>query len=81
MLSISVVVTWEVSCPNFNFSNTCQLVLHTWTTIITFLMVFLIQNSQNRDSKALQKKRREAWNVVFMFSYSIQQAGYVKVGR
>ncbi|MFS8137561.1 MAG: low affinity iron permease family protein [Thermomonas sp.] len=59
MLAIAVVVAWVVSGPIFKFSNTWQLVINTGTTIITFLMVFLIQNSQNRDSKALQIKLDE----------------------
>ncbi|MDI1253623.1 low affinity iron permease family protein [Thermomonas sp.] len=59
ILAITVVVLWVVSGPIFKFSNTWQLVINTGTTIITFLMVFLIQNSQNRDSKALQIKLDE----------------------
>ena len=59
MLAILVVVTWIVSGPIFAFSDTWQLVINTGTTIVTFLMVFLIQNSQNRDSKALQIKLDE----------------------
>lgn len=59
MLALFVVVTWVVSGPIFKFSNTWQLVINTGTTIVTFLMVFLIQNSQNRDSQALQIKLDE----------------------
>lgn len=59
IMAITVVVVWVVSGPIFKFSNTWQLVINTGTTIITFLMVFLIQNSQNRDSKALQIKLDE----------------------
>jgi low affinity Fe/Cu permease len=59
LLAIMVVVVWVVSGPIFAFSNTWQLVINTGTTIVTFLMVFLIQNSQNRDSKALQIKLDE----------------------
>jgi low affinity Fe/Cu permease len=59
MLAITVVVVWIVTGPIFAFSDTWQLVINTGTTIITFLMVFLIQNTQNRDSKALQIKLDE----------------------
>ena len=59
ILAMFVVVAWVVSGPIFKFSNTWQLVINTGTTIVTFLMVFLIQNSQNRDSKALQIKLDE----------------------
>lgn len=59
MLAIAVVLVWIVSGPVFGFSDTWQLVINTGTTIVTFLMVFLIQNSQNRDSKALQIKLDE----------------------
>lgn len=54
-----VVIIWAVSGPIFQFSDTWQLVINTGTTIVTFLMVFLIQNTQNRDSKALQLKLDE----------------------
>jgi len=54
-----VIVIWAVTGPLFKFSDTWQLVINTSTTIITFLMVFLIQNSQNRDSKALHLKLDE----------------------
>ena len=54
-----VVVIWGFSGPTFHFSNTWQLVINTGTTIITFLMVFLIQNTQNRDSRAVQIKLDE----------------------
>lgn len=56
---ISLVVVWAVSGPLFGFSDTWQLVINTSTTIITFLMVFLIQNTQNRDNAALQAKLDE----------------------
>ena len=49
MLAAAVVIVWAVSGPSFGFSDTWQLVINTGTTIVTFLMVFLIQNSQNRD--------------------------------
>jgi low affinity Fe/Cu permease len=55
----SIIVLWIVSGPVFAFSDTWQLVINTATTIVTFLMVFLIQNSQNRDSAAIQLKLDE----------------------
>ncbi|HUL08893.1 MAG TPA: low affinity iron permease family protein [Candidatus Acidoferrum sp.] len=51
-----VIIVWAVTGPLFGFSDTWQLVINTGTTIVTFLMVFLIQNTQNRDSRALQLK-------------------------
>ncbi len=54
-----LVVAWAVSGPVFHFSETWQLVINTGTTIITFLMVFLIQKAQNKDSKAIQLKLNE----------------------
>ncbi|MDB5472042.1 MAG: hypothetical protein JWR84_3602 [Caulobacter sp.] len=53
---VALVVAWAASGPVFGFSETWQLVINTGTTIITFLMVFLIQNTQNRDSEAVQAK-------------------------
>jgi len=58
-LALSVIIVWGVTGPLFNFSDTWQLVINTGTTIITFLMVFLIQNTQNRDTKAIQLKLDE----------------------
>jgi low affinity Fe/Cu permease len=55
-LAAAVIVVWLITGPLFGFSDTWQLVINTGTTIITFLMVFLIQNTQNRDSEALQIK-------------------------
>ncbi len=57
--AVAVIVLWAVSGPVFGYSDTWQLIINTSTTIITFLMVFLIQNSQNRDSVALQIKLDE----------------------
>jgi low affinity Fe/Cu permease len=54
-----IIILWAVLGPVFGFSDTWQLVINTSTTIITFLMVFLIQNTQNRDSEALQVKLDE----------------------
>ena len=54
-----VVLIWGITGPLFHFSNTWQLVINTGTTIVTFLMVFLIQNIQNRDSAAIQLKLNE----------------------
>lgn len=58
-LAVSVIVIWIVTGPIFAFSDTWQLVINTGTTIITFLMVFLIQNTQNRDTEAIQIKLDE----------------------
>ncbi len=58
-LAVLVVLAWVISGPMFGYSDTWQLVINTGTTIITFLMVFLIQNSQNRDSAAVQIKLDE----------------------
>lgn len=58
-LAVGVIVTWAATGPLFHFSDTWQLVINTSTTIITFLMVFLIQNTQNRDSEAVQVKLDE----------------------
>ena len=55
-LAVAVVVIWFATGPLFGFSDTWQLVINTGTTIVTFLMVFLIQNSQNRDSEAIHVK-------------------------
>ncbi|MFA6155694.1 low affinity iron permease family protein [Mesorhizobium sp.] len=58
-----IVIVWGVSGPLFGFSDTWQLVINTGTTIITFLMVFLIQNTQNRDGAAIQAKLDELIRV------------------
>jgi low affinity Fe/Cu permease len=58
-LALSVIMVWAVTGPLFGFSDTWQLVINTSTTIITFLMVFLIQNTQNRDTEAMQIKLDE----------------------
>ena len=59
MVAVAVIVVWALTGPLFGFSDTWQLVINTGTTIITFLMVFLIQNTQNRDTEALQVKLDE----------------------
>jgi low affinity Fe/Cu permease len=59
MLACAVVLAWIATGPLFDYSNTWQLVINTGTTIITFLMVFLIQRSQNKDSLAVQLKLNE----------------------
>jgi low affinity Fe/Cu permease len=58
-LAVAVIAVWIVTGPMFGFSDTWQLVINTGTTIITFLMVFLIQNTQNRDTEAIQVKLDE----------------------
>jgi low affinity Fe/Cu permease len=59
LIMLSAVLLWAISGPAFNYSDTWQLVINTSTTVITFLMVFLIQNSQNRDGLAIQAKLDE----------------------
>ena len=59
LCAFCIVLAWAVTGPFFNFSETWQLVINTGTTIITFLMVFLIQNTQNRDTQAIQVKLDE----------------------
>ena len=58
-LAITVIVVWIVTGPIFNYSDTWQLIINTGTTIVTFLMVFLIQNTQNRDMMTMQLKLSE----------------------
>jgi low affinity Fe/Cu permease len=64
MISFIVIVAWALSGPYFQFSDTWQLVINTSTTIVTFLMVFLIQNQQNRDAKAIHLKLDELIRAV-----------------
>ena len=64
VLAVLVIVIWAVSGPIFGFSDTWQLVINTGTTIVTFLMVFLIQNTQNRDAQALHLKLDELIRAV-----------------
>jgi low affinity Fe/Cu permease len=63
VLAIAVVVLWAVSGPVFDWSDTWQLVINTGTTIVTFLMVFVIQNTQSRDTQAMQLKLDELIRV------------------
>lgn len=58
-LALVVIIVWAITGPFFGFSDTWQLIINTGTTIVTFLMVFLIQNTQNRDAKALHLKLDE----------------------
>ena len=57
--ALAIILVWGLSGPMFHFSDTWQLVINTGTTIVTFLMVFLIQNTQNRDAKAIHLKLDE----------------------
>jgi low affinity Fe/Cu permease len=59
VLAVASVVIWLLTGPIFHYSDTWQLVMNSWTNVVCFLMVFLIQNSQNRDSAALQVKLDE----------------------
>jgi low affinity Fe/Cu permease len=59
IIAVAIIVIWAITGPIFHFSDTWQLVINTSTTIVTFLMVFLIQNTQNRDTEALQIKLDE----------------------
>src|SRR6187431_2597877 len=58
-LAVAIIVVWALTGPLFRFSDTWQLVINTGTTIVTFLMVFLIQSTQNRDTEAIQVKLDE----------------------
>ncbi len=64
MVAVSIILVWALCGPPFHYSDTWQLVVNTSTTIITFLMVFLIQNSQNRDGAAMQAKLDELLRAV-----------------
>ena len=58
-IALFIIVSWAVTGPIFDFSDTWQLIINTGTTIVTFLMVFVIQNTQNRDGRAMQLKLDE----------------------
>ncbi len=64
IVALLVIFVWAVTGPAFGYSDTWQLVINTGTTIVTFLMVFLIQNSQNRDAAAMQAKLDELLRAV-----------------
>jgi low affinity Fe/Cu permease len=64
LAAIGVIVVWGVTGPIFHYSDTWQLVINTGTTIVTFLMVFLIQNTQNRDARAIHLKLNELIHAV-----------------
>jgi low affinity Fe/Cu permease len=64
IIALSIIVVWAITGPLFGFSDTWQLIINTGTTIITFLMVFLIQSTQNRDSEAMQVKLDELIHVM-----------------
>ena len=64
ILAVGVILVWAVTGPLFSYSDTWQLIINTGTTIVTFLMVFLIQNSQNRDGAAMQAKLDELLRAV-----------------
>ena len=64
LLAVAVIIVWGITGPIFHFSDTWQLIINTGTTIVTFLMVFLIQNAQNRDAAAMQAKLDELLRAV-----------------
>jgi low affinity Fe/Cu permease len=64
VVALGVILVWAASGPLFHYSDTWQLVINTGTTIVTFLMVFLIQNTQNRDAKAIHLKLNELIHAV-----------------
>jgi low affinity Fe/Cu permease len=64
VIGVTVILIWAITGPYFHFSDTWQLIINTGTTIVTFLMVLLIQNTQNRDARAMQLKLDELIRVV-----------------
>jgi low affinity Fe/Cu permease len=74
LLAAAAIVIWGITGPLFGFSDTWQLVINTGTTIVTFLMVFLIQNTQNRDTHALQLKLDELIKAIAAASNEVLDA-------
>jgi len=74
LLAVGIILVWAVTGPIFHFSDTWQLIINTGTTIVTFLMVFLIQNAQNRDASAMQAKLDELIYAVREADNSFVQA-------
>ena len=72
--ALAIVVVWAITGPFFHFSDTWQLVINTGTTIVTFLMVFLIQHAQNRDTRALHLKLNELVSAVARASNQVIDA-------
>jgi low affinity Fe/Cu permease len=64
VIALAIIIVWAITGPAFGFSDTWQLIINTGTTIVTFLMVFLIQNTQNRDAKAMHLKLDELIRAV-----------------
>ena len=64
VIALAIIIVWAITGPMFGYSDTWQLIINTGTTIVTFLMVFLIQNSQNRDGAAMQAKLDELLRAV-----------------
>jgi low affinity Fe/Cu permease len=64
IIALTIILVWAITGPMFHYSDTWQLIINTGTTIVTFLMVFLIQNSQNRDAAAMQAKLDELLRAV-----------------
>lgn len=62
--AVGVIIVWAITGPVYHYSNTWQLIINTGTTIVTFLMVFLIQNTQNRDARAINLKLDELINSI-----------------
>ena len=93
VIAIGIIVLWTATGHVFNYSDTWQLIINTGTTIVTFLMVFLIQNTQNRDSKAVHWKlddlsaRSAAHGIIWSTSNTIRpglrklQDEFAKIGK